>query len=259
MSGRLLMADSRWQMKSFIAGTGQVDRMDSITRLSLPKADRSIYSDAQLDNYAGLARRMFPQRPPVHLSLRARFSSENILGTAGFGFWNHPFAPNSGLPTLPRAVWFFFASPPSNLQLALDVPGFGWKAATIDAARPSGLALAPLAPLVLLLSQSRKLYRKIWPFVQRCLRIAEQPIDPAIMREWHTYSIDWQIDRVQLSIDDRPILNADRAPRGPLGFVAWIDNQFAIVTPRGRINFGLLQIDQAEWLEIDNIHIVSGD
>jgi hypothetical protein len=241
-------------MKPFIVGTGQVDQIDSITRLSLPNADRSIYSDAQLDNYAGLPHRLYPQRPPVHLSLRARFSSEKILGTAGFGFWNHPLAPNSGMPTLPRAVWFFFASPPSDMPLAIDVPGIGWKAATIDATRPSGLMLAPLAPLVLLLNRSHKLYRKIWPFVQRQLRIAEQPLDLSLMRDWHTYTIDWQTDRVQFSIDDQIILNTDRSPRGPLGFVAWIDNQFAVVTPQGRFKFGLLDIDQEQWLEIEMIN-----
>ena len=246
-------------MKPFIAGHGQVTQIDSITRLSLPKTDKSIYSDAQLDNYAGLPRRLFPQRPPVYLSLRARFSSENILGTAGFGFWNHPFAPNSGSPTLPRALWFFFASPPSNMQLALDVPGFGWKAAAIDATRPAALAIAPLAPLVLLLNQSRKIHRKIWPFVQRRLHIAEQPLDLSIMSAWHSYSIDWQTNRVQFRIDDQIVLNTDRSPRGPLGFVAWLDNQFAVVTPRGQINFGLLNIDHEQWLEIDDLRFVSGD
>jgi hypothetical protein len=246
-------------MKPFIVGTGQVTQIDSITRLRLPNANRSIYSDAQLDNYTGLPRRLFPQCPPVHLSLRARFSSEKILGTAGFGFWNHPFAPSSGLPVLPRALWFFFASQPSNMHLALDVPGFGWKAATIDAARPSGLALAPLAPLVLLLNRSRKLYRKIWPFVQRQLRIAEQPLDLSFMRDWHTYAIDWQINRVQFSIDDQIVLNTDRSPRGPLGFVAWIDNQFAIVTPQGQFKFGLLDIGQEQWLEIKDVRIVASD
>ncbi len=260
-NGRQPMADSRFncenrvRMKPLIAGTGQVDQIDSITRLSLPQADRTIYSDAQLDDYAGLSRRAFPHRPPIHLSLRARFSGENILGTAGFGFWNHPFAPNSGWPTLPRAIWFFFASPPSNMALADNVPGFGWKAATIDATQPSALAIAPLAPIILLLNQSRKLYRRIWPFVERHLRIAEQPISPMLMREWHTYSIDWETNRVQLSIDDQIVLETDRSPHGPMGFIAWIDNQFAVVTPRGRINFGLLKIDREEWLEIEQIEI----
>ncbi len=242
-------------MQPFSVGSGQVHQIDSITRLSLPQADRSIYSDAQIDDYAGLPRRSFPHRPPIHLSLRARFSGEKILGTAGFGFWNHPFAPNSGWPTLPRAIWFFFASTPSNMALAADMPGLGWKAATIDATRPGALAIAPLAPIILLLNQSRKLYRRIWPFVEQRLRIAERPLDPALMREWHTYSMDWRINRALLSVDDQIVLETDRSPRGPMGFIAWIDNQFAVVTPRGRINYGLLKIDREEWLEIEAIKI----
>lgn len=242
-------------IKPFIAGQGRVDTIDSSTRLSLPQANRSIYSDAQLDDYTGLPRRLFPQRPPVRLSLRARFSSESIHGTAGFGFWNHPFAPNSGLPALPRALWFFFASDPSNMALALNVPGNGWKAAMIDATRLAALAIAPLSPLILLLNQSKKLYTKLWPVVERALCIAEQPLEPAIMRDWHTYTIDWQINQVQMSIDQRIMLSTNRSPRGPMGFVAWIDNQYAVVTPRGKINFGLLNFNQEQWLEIEDIRI----
>src|SRR5512147_1133048 len=134
-------------VKPFLAGSGQIEG----TRLVLPGEARERYSDAQLDDYGFPSARSFLHRPPFSLSMRARFSSQNILGTAGFGLWNHPFAPNGGLPRLPRALWFFYASPPSNMQLALDVPGFGWKAAAIDATRPSALALIPFAPLSLLL------------------------------------------------------------------------------------------------------------
>ena len=121
------------------------------------------------------------------------------------------------------------------MALALNVPGNGWKAATIDATRPAALAIAPLAPLILLLNQSKKLYKKLWPFVERNLCIAEQPLDQAIMRDWHTYTIDWQINQVQLSIDQRIVLSTSRSPRGPMGFVAWIDNQYAAFTPEGKI------------------------
>ncbi len=242
------------QLKPFLAGTGQVDHLDSIARLTLPNAARRQYSDAQLDDYAaarpGLLRRSFSHRPPVRVAIRARFSSEAIVGTAGFGFWNHPFAPNGGLPALPRALWFFYASPPSNMQLALDVPGHGWKAAMIDATKRSALMMIPFAPLALILNQSPKLYRRVWPIVQRHLSIEEQPLPRELMVHWHAYVIEWGIDRVQLSVDDRIVMAADRSPRGPMGFVAWIDNQFAIVTPRGKMGFGLLNVSQAQWLEI---------
>ena len=244
------MSDAKLKVKPFLAGTGQVDQRDAITRLTLPATSREIYTDAQLDDYAGMPRRLFPHRPPIRLSIRARFSSEALIGTAGFGLWNHPFTPNRGLPTLPRAIWFFYASPPSNMQLALDVKGYGWKAAMIDATRPSALAMIPLAPIILVLNRSRKFYRRVWPIVQRWLSIAEQALPNDLMLDWHTYTIDWGIRRARFSIDDRCVWETDRSPRGPLGFVAWIDNQFAVVTPRGQLKSGLLDIPHAQWLEI---------
>lgn len=234
------------QLKPFLAGAGQIDH----DRLLLPNATRERYSDAQLDDYAHLPRRSFPHRPLFRVSLQARFSSSNILGTAGFGLWNHPFAPGGGLPALPRALWFFYASPPSDMQLARGVPGFGWKAASIDATRPSALALAPFALPVILLNRSRRIYRKIWPIVQRGLRIEEKSLPLDLLPDWHTYSIEWRIDRAVLSVDGRVVLETNRPPRGRMGFVAWIDNQYAIVTPTGRLGFGLLDVPSPQWLEI---------
>ena len=242
-------------LRPFLVGRGQIERLDTLTRLKLPAAARTKYSDAQLDDYAGLPRRSFPHRPPLHLSVRARFSTDAIAGTAGFGLWNHPFMPGGGLPTLPRAIWFFYASPPSNMALALDVPGWGWKAATIDATRPSALAIAPLAPIVLLLNRSRRLYRRIWPNIQKALSIHEQLLPPAQMLDWHTYEIEWQINRARFYVDERLTLETDRSPRGPLGFVAWIDNQYAVVTPAGRIQVGLLDVTQPQWLDLAELRL----
>jgi hypothetical protein len=233
-------------LKPFLAGNGQIDG----NRLLLPKTMRDHYSDAQLDDYGHRPTRSFPHRPPFRLSLEARFSGPNIVGTAGFGLWNHPFAPGGGLPALPRALWFFYASPPSDMQLALDVPGHGWKAAAIDATRPSALALAPFALPVVLLNRSPKFYRRVWPIVQRGLRIAETSLPLNLLPDWHTYSIEWQIDRAVLSVDGSVVLETNRPPRGRMGFVAWIDNQYASVTPTGRLGFGLLDVPAPQWLEI---------
>ncbi len=230
----------------FLAGTGQIDR----DRLLLPNATYDKYADTQWDDYGHRPTRSFPHRPPFRLSLQARFSSSAIVGTAGFGLWNHPFAPGGGPPALPRALWFFYASPPSDMQLALDVPGHGWKAASIDATRPSAVALAPFAPFVLLLNRSRRFYRRMWPIVQRGLRIEEHPLPLDLMPDWHTYAIEWTYDRAVLSVDDRIVLKTDRPPHGRMGFVAWIDNQYAIVTPTGRLRFGLLDVPTPQWLEI---------
>lgn len=230
----------------FLAGNGRIEA----DRLIVPPTSRERYADAQWDDYGHRPTRSFPHRPPFRVSLQARFSSSNLVGTAGFGLWNHPFAPTGGLPALPRALWFFYASPPSDMQLALDVPGRGWKAAAIDATGPSALALAPLALPVIFLNRSRKFYRAFWPIVQRGLRIEEKSLPLDLLPEWHTYSIEWETDRAVLSVDGRVVLETSRPPRGRMGFVAWIDNQYAIVTPMGRLGFGLLDVTAPQWVEV---------
>ncbi len=281
-------------------GGGRIEATPSGTRLILPATSGVRYSDAQLDDYCGLVRRNFPHRPPLRLSLRARFSHEGrhhsphvtrhvLSGSAGFGFWNNPFGPQSKIPALPQAIWFLYASPPSNMSLAVDVPGHGWKAACIDAGRPSALAWAPIAPLVMLACRSPKLYRAIWPRVQRALGIGESPLAfrqaaltdwhtrsptassrpdaPARTRasstfnmtDWHTYELDWRHDGAHWWVDGALVLETDRSPRGPLGFVAWIDNQCAVVTPQGNFRFGLLDTSLEQWMEIAEVNVTRED
>jgi hypothetical protein len=210
------------------------------------------YADAQIDDYSGLARRHFPWRPPLRLTVRARTSGP-LTGTAGFGFWNNPFSPLGGRPALPVAVWFFYASPPSDMPLALGVPGYGWKTACIDATQPAALAWAPLAPLVILANRSPALYRRVWPRVQRSLRIREAPIG-LLAQQWRTYVIEWRSDIARFSVDSEIVLETRTPPRGPLGFVAWIDNQWMRVTPRGGLGWGLLDAE-AQWLDLAEVRI----
>lgn len=218
-------------------------------------AQHGRYADAQIDDYAGLPRRRFPWRPPLRLTVRAR-ASRTIAGTAGFGFWNNPLSPLGGWPSLPAALWFFYASPPSDMPLAIDVPGHSWKAASIDTTRPSALAWAPLALPVALLNRAPWLRRRIWPAVQRSLGIAEAPI-AAPGQQWRTYTIEWRRNTARFAIDGATILEAERPPHGPLGFVAWIDNQWAVVTPWGRFGWGLLASDEPQWLDLGLVRIES--
>src|SRR5690606_18208605 len=113
-----------------------------------------VYTNAQIGDYdyATFAMRW---RPPLRMRVtaQARAPAEGLRGTAGFGFWNHPLSPSRKrrLPRLPKAIWFFFGSPPGGLNLAYGGQGPGWKAMTVDLTRPRALALAPLAlPVVLL-------------------------------------------------------------------------------------------------------------
>lgn len=247
--------DGRWSRIQ--VGGGQLVISDSGLRLALLRARRSHYADAQIDDYVGLQRRCFPWRPPLRLTVRAR-AAERIIGTAGFGFWNHPLSPLGGFPALPAAIWFLYASPPSNMPLAYGAPGHGWKASCIDATRPAALAWLPLAGPVVLLNQLQPLERRIWPAVQRSLQIAEAPVPALGGTGWHTCTIDWQMQGARFAIDGQVVLETDRAPRGPLGFVAWIDNQWLVATPRGLLGWGLLDVDEPQWLDLSLVRIEEG-
>lgn len=230
----------------------------AITTLWLP-ATSTGYVDAQLDDYSGRKRRHYPHLPGITLSLEARFSApiKQLRGTAGFGFWNAPFGdPTVPMPALPQAAWFFFASPPNDFPLASTGPGRGWFAATLDATTWSAWMMAPFAPLVLLLNQLQSMRQIIWPRVQRRLGIQYQPLDMDLT-EWHKYTLHWQQQHCSFVVDEEAVLETNCAPRGPLGFVCWIDNQYMVVTSRGRVAAGTIPLNEPQGLMIQNLNISS--
>lgn len=237
------------------AGAGEVLLRDGEVHLSIPLASSECYHDAQISDYHAAEPR-FSNRPPLRLSLLARGEGD-IRGTAGFGFWNQVFVPGRRRVRLPQAIWFFFGSPPNDIALARGVPGHGWKAATINARGWRFYGLLPLAPLGFLAMRSKRLYQKFWPAGQRAIGVCEAPLDSMLLRDFHRYAIDWHVDRVVFSVDDQVVLRSERAPNSALGFIAWVDNQYAIVTPRGRFGWGLLDCPEPQKLVLRDIEITS--
>jgi hypothetical protein len=218
-------------------------------------------TNAQIDDYQKLHRRRFRWRPPLTMTVRARFSHPEgeLRGTAGFGFWNDPFMmTGKRAPTLPRAIWFFYASPPSNMKLDLHVPGCGWKAAMIDALRLPALLLAPVAPVAVPLMNIRPFYHALWPIVQRALGVREAPIQ-VDMTAWHTYVLEWERGFARFQVDEESVLQCDTAPRGPQGFVMWFDNQYVVVTPWGKLRYGWIAAPGRQWMEVDALSIEPGN
>ena len=158
-------------------------------------------------------------------------------------------------PRLPQAIWFFFAGARSDMALAYGVPGRGWKAATIDAGHPGALALAPLALPAVALMRFPRLYARLYPAIQRRLHIGESLLDPRLLESRHTYALDWRRDGAAFAVDGDTVLETPFAPRGAAGFVAWIDNQYAVVTPQGRLGFGIVPVERDQSLIIERITI----
>lgn len=244
-------------LNSFVRGSGALQPTGRTLRFVNYATSKKYYTNAQIDDYQGLPRRHLLWQPPLQLVVRARFSHpEGVLsGTAGFGFWNDPFMMTGWRwPTLPQAVWFFYASPPSNMKLDAETSGCGWKAATIDAWHWPFFALAPLAPIVIPLMRVPSLYRRCWPLGQKAIRVSEQHISTP-MTAWQTYELTWQRDSVQFTVNSKVILHCTTVPGGPLGLVIWFDNQYMIVTPWGKFGYGLLAETETQWMEIDYLTV----
>lgn len=237
-------------------GASAVTPLPGALHLTIHPTAAGDYADAQISDYASSD---FKWRPPLRLTVRAYSPqpASQLRGTAGFGFWNQPFMPGQVRLRLPQAAWFFFSSPPSNIHLARDVPGPGWKAATINARRWQFLALAPTAPVGVLLMRLPRLYRALWPVGQRALGVSEHLLDSGLLHERHTYTLEWQPDTILFSVDDQMVHQTPSAPRGPLGFIAWLDNQYAVVTPQGHMAFGLIPVEQGQSLILEYVSIES--
>jgi len=249
------------QWKTHLTGAGRLEAPGKSLRFISGGASPASYTNAQIDDYQNLPRSRFNWTSPLRLSVRARFShpAGQLRGTAGFGFWNDPLLMTQRrLPALPRAVWFFYASMPSDMKLDMVTPGHGWKVASIDAQRGSALLWAPLAPLLVPLMNLEPVYRALWPRIQRALRIREATI-PVDMTQWQTYVLDWGSEFTQFSLGghgaESSIILGCPSPSGPLGFVMWQDNQYLQLTPWGRLRWGLLETPDGQWMEVEELQI----
>ena len=253
------MQSMKWRMLEL--GGGKVDTSDPDQfRLTIPGKPRG-YADAQIDDTQELARKHFKWDPPVHVKVQARVTPGSPVGTFGFGFWNDPFTLSLGmkgaarrLPLPPQALWFFYASPPNDIQLTKGGLGLGWKAMSLRSPHlPSFLTLPP-AILALGLVQVRLFRRTLMRTAQSMIRVSDaQLLHP--VSDWHTYEIAWEDSLARFKVDDAEVMAAEYPPTGPLGFVAWIDNQYAIASPEGGFRFGVVPTDQVQVLELKGLDI----
>lgn len=236
----------------FAVGHAWLEEQPGAVRFTLGPAPGDTLSDVELNDHRLFPRGRWPWRPPLRLTVRARAShaSGALVGTSGFGFWNAPFSESNSALESPQAVWFFHASPPSHLSMTADGAGNGWRAQCINAAQmPKWIIMLAGAAWYVLKPLRRLFYRAAQSQVGGGEALIGAPMD-----DWHIYELDWLRDRVKFAVDGQTVYSAASSPRGPLGFVAWMDN--SMLSLRGdAFAFGNLVIPQRQWLELAEVTI----
>lgn len=259
--------DARWHRAC--PGGGVCVVADAVLRCAIPQTPAERYANAQIDDYDGRRTRGFAWRPPLRMELRARMSlpvhpadqpagADNgpqrfLRGTTGFGFWNAPMTVAAGGLRPPEAVWFFGASPPSDMRLVPELPGRGWKAQVVHTGRGRALALGLPTLAAVAWARLSRHTSVAARLIHRITGAAEAQL-AVETTAWHDYALEWRREAAVFWVDGREVLRAAAPPHGPLGFVAWVDNQYAIATPRGVLRFGKLATGP-EWLELDTVRI----
>ncbi|MHB8134869.1 MAG: hypothetical protein ACYDH1_11675 [Anaerolineaceae bacterium] len=251
-----------YNLDPYITKGAQIERAEpDLVSLSITPGEAGIYRWAQMDDYHKVSRTKFPWQSPLKISLQARCSIQEHAGTWGFGLWNDPFSASLGLggmarrlPALPNCAWFFYASHPNHLEIHDRYPANGFLAATFQSPRIPTLFLLPAflgLPLLVLPYFAKQFRKRLRPIIkQDAVKI---PID---LTQWHSYQIDWSGQTVNFMIDETQVLSTNITPKGRLGLVIWIDNQYAAFPLDGKIRFGTLSQETESTLEIKGLEII---
>jgi hypothetical protein len=177
-----------------------------------------------------------------------------LRGTTGFGFWNDPLDAKGRFVAAPSYVWFLHASPPSSLGDDRKATAGGLVAGTMRGMPVPRPAIAA-GNLALRLSGVERLVTR---FVERRAAPAEValPID-LDLSTWHDFGIDWRRDGVDFSVDNVAVASipSDRTPYRPVGFVAWIDNNWLNIDAEGRYRFGRREAPGRQTLKLARVTI----
>jgi hypothetical protein len=245
-------------LRDHLVNGGRIERAGNRYRLIIPPTGAEHYTDAQLDDYEHNLPRHFPNRPPQRVHLRARFSHREMKGTAGFGFWNHPFSREGDVLEPPWNVWFFYSSPESDLQVARGMPGHGFKAAMLNSGQMPKGVMAIAGRLFNLALKVPGVSALAMASARAAVNVqggAHETMLAVDMADWHEYEIDWQTDVALLQVDGREVLRAAGPPRGAMGFVAWVDNYRARATA-GDYQFAYVGVGEEQWMELELLEIM---
>lgn len=246
-------------------GGGKLEISKSILRMGFKSAREGKYTDTQIDDYTTITRVEHYWKAPLRMTIRARSShkasnvsstnkSKDILkGTGGFGFWNRPFSMQGTWFTLPQAVWFFYSAPPSNMALVPGIPGWGWKAQVVNTTLLGLIKNVIPFALAMIYGRLTGNTKPAAHFAQGFAG-ANEAVVTEDMTKWHEYTLEWRQNECIFWVDKKLILRVPHAPSKPLGFVAWLDNEYAIATPNGELKFGKGK-SGPQWLDMDFVKI----
>lgn len=237
----------------FATGHADLEWKQHSLKFVVDGAKEGLLSDAEIDDHRAIPRAKLPWKPPLRLLVQARMShpADKVLGTAGFGFWNDPFDWSGNVDVPPNALWFFFASPKSDMAFARGVRGNGWKAASLNGGKAGKLTMFFGNLLFNLPGMSKLVFR----LAQTQLRADECLLDDVATTDWHTYRIDWKRNEATFFVDEHQVLSTSFPTNVPLGFVAWMDNNYAVMGPGRVFAFGRMEVTGKQWLEIRHIRI----
>ena len=92
---------------------------------------------------------------------------------------------------------------------------------------------------------------------ERVVRGGDLPLTDDLTA-WRDYELVWRPDGVTFAVDGVTLGQIGAAPAGPLGFVAWMDNQWAALRDDGTMAGGYLAVAAPQWLDIARIEIEFG-
>lgn len=237
----------------FVIGYSGIETSPGIARLVVDGAVEGALSDAEIDDHRTAPRWDLHWTPPLALTVRARFSHRagDLMGTAGFGFWNDPFDWSGNVEAPPNAIWFFYASPHSDMTFVRGVRGHGWRAGFLNGGRADRMTMAA-GNLVFRIPAMSKV---VFALAEKRMNAAEFLLDDIGMTEWHEYRLDWRRAEAVFCIDAREVFRAPNPPMVPLGFVAWVDNNATSMGPGKDFSFSRIAIPQREWMELAYVRI----
>ncbi len=237
----------------FSVGHAEIERAPGILRFVVEGAEQGQLSDAEIDDHRTVPRERLLWKPPLRMTVRARMShpAGEMLGTAGFGFWNDPFDWIGNVAVPPNALWFFYASPQSDMAFDPTARGHGWKAGSLN----GGRANRPTMALGNFVFQLPGMSRLVFRLAQTRINAHEKTLDAITMTDWHEYALDWLPTVAVFSVDGVEVLRAPGPPTVPLGFVAWVDNNYTTMGPGREFSFGRMAIAQRQWLELSRVSI----